>query len=843
MKALDNSDHTPVDNLISSAHPIGILEQFLEKLNEDSFKKFLKNDETLLHVACKEGDFAFVKYLLQKGSCLHTEDEEGNTPLHCLVSAISTRSSESCGPNGKMEDMPQYVESEYGQIKDEDVVGKFQSFITSLLGKPLDCGCDNSEPTSLLRTCNKNNQTIITLASKQGIIRIVNFFIEEGIVSPGHSDLYDLICSIETSTDRRIQDVNSLPDKFVKEAEEKSSHSILHVIAANGLTPLVAKFQFVDVFKKDGNGNTVLHTAAKNKHFETLQEIINIYAEKFKAKILKSLINEKDRDGETALHIVCKLANVETVQFLIKKGSDLEAQDYSYNTPLHDLVDKTATDDDIDKYIEVWKVFVDNVGLWWCSKLGFNQRDKSRIEYKTYERDAIYHLRSEIPNNQNLSVIQLAAAKGLVKLVKEMIWVEDVFVTQNSVEGRIKIDVTNLMPHLGGGDDVRYMNKNNKFVFLEDIEGTRTTKKRFGDDDSSLSDFEDCRYRCHDSDDLSLGDVADCFCKCYDSDFGFDKDECFACGKLTCCFPCIMSYLLFGTTHGRKRHSLLDAILKVRQGNKANEIFQIEPMKQLVRDYWFAHQWWTFIMLTVHPIYMTLYSSYCLNMTSKAFGNNETNATSEEIVGNWAYLVWPFILAVPYVGLLFASPLLWLFKFGKRKSVRELVIGATQIDVKDIFNWPSVFLSAIVELIPLVVPLLFCVATFGALQLTSYDNIFFNHVTSYSVILGWLLTFYWASAFEPVYRFISALQMIILKDVMSFLFFHIFVLLAYSHGMFIVMSSVPSLSQDYPSLNTVMFELLLVGCGADSRMSSDDIASEFEKVGIDSMLFKFLFTS
>ena len=78
---------------------------------------------------------------------------------------------------------------------------------------------------------------------------------------------------------------------------------------------------------------------------------------------------------------------------------------------------------------------------------------------------------------------------------------------------------------------------------------------------------------------------------------------------------------------------------------------------------------------------------------------------------------------------------------------------------------------------------------------------------------------------------------------MSFLFFYIFVLLAYSHGIYIVLSTVPSLSQEYSTLNNVLFELLLVGCGADSRMSSDDIGSEFEKVGSDPLLFKFLFTS
>ena len=59
----------------------------------------------------------------------------------------------------------------------------------------------------------------------------------------------------------------------------------------------------------------------------------------------------------------------------------------------------------------------------------------------------------------------------------------------------------------------------------------------------------------------------------------------------------------------KKDTCLLDAVLEVEEGNKANNIFQIQPMKQLVRDHWFVHQWWTFIMLVAHLIYMSLYSS------------------------------------------------------------------------------------------------------------------------------------------------------------------------------------------------------------------------------------------
>ena len=270
------------------------------------------------------------------------------------------------------------------------------------------------------------------------------------------------------------------------------------------------------------------------------------------------------------------------IRYLIKKGADLEAQDETGNTPLHDLVDKAAAGEAVEEYIKVWRVVVENAVSWWCSKLEMTQKYKSSPEYKTYQRDAVYFLRSEIPNDQNLSVIQLAATKGLVRLVKEMIWVEGVFVTSCKGESRIQIDVTNLMPHLGGGDDVKYYTSHNKDNLLSTDEIKAILKN--GKSEESKGWIVD-RFDFDTDDDLSVSDVAECCCDCYNSNEGFDGDGCFNCGLLICCFPCIMSYLLFGTTHGRKRHSLLDAILQVRQGNKANEIFQIEPMKQLVRDY------------------------------------------------------------------------------------------------------------------------------------------------------------------------------------------------------------------------------------------------------------------
>ena len=286
----------------------------------------------------------------------------------------------------------------------------------------------------------------------------------------------------------------------------------------------------------------------------------------------------------------------------------------------------------------------------------------------------------------------------------------------------------------------------------------------------------------------------------------------------------------------------MDAILQIEQGNKANDIFQIQPIRQLVRDHWFVHQWWTFIMLVAHLIYMSLYSSYSLDMIAKATVINETNVSSGGgLKADFNFVIWPFLLLIPYI-----IPLLTIQRESeknRRKQIKERVFRDTNIDIKDIFNWPSVLLSGIVLIIPLLTPLLFCFVTVTALALTDNNSAFFNDTTSLSVIIGWLLTFYWASAFEPVYRFLSALKLIVLKDIMSFLFFYIFVLLAYSYGLFIVMSGIPNLLQEFPTLQEVMFELLLVGCGVDSRMSTDGIGEEFEMAGYNPLFFHFLFTS
>ena len=75
----------------------------------------------------------------------------------------------------------------------------------------------------------------------------------------------------------------------------------------------------------------------------------------------ESTIHSKNADGETCLHLAMKWSNNEMVKLLISNGADLAIQnETTRNTPLHDLVEKTASDDsNTDKFNSIWQIVVD----------------------------------------------------------------------------------------------------------------------------------------------------------------------------------------------------------------------------------------------------------------------------------------------------------------------------------------------------------------------------------------------------------------------------------------------------------------------------------------------------
>ena len=302
---------------------------------------------------------------------------------------------------------------------------------------------------------------------------------------------------------------------------------------------------------------------------------------------------------------------------------------------------------------------------------------------------------------------------GLVSFVREMIWVEDVFVRHREVlqspsHRKVRITVTSLMPHFKGGSKIKYFTGDDRGrVSIRKLSNSEAKGKiEQKEKNDSDSDVDCCT--------CVLGSCAAVFCcPCVVSYWCCCDDDCDAGDKLAAfcgviCCPCVASWAgreivdkaLTSSNSSEECGSLLDALLEVEHSNKAHDIFQIEPMKQLIRDHWFVHQWWTVVMLLVHMVYMTFYGLYSLDTIRKAYQLNRTNINiSVDLKVNQAFISWPIVLVAPDVLFWIGPPIYFLLscfdddnsnrvkrKEGLIKHVKNLVTIDTIIDVKDTLN-------------------------------------------------------------------------------------------------------------------------------------------------------------
>ena len=120
----------------------------------------------------------------------------------------------------------------------------------------------------------------------------VTYLLEEGADlsindANGSTPLHHLISSAEIQAEKSVDFINSLKDDVIQKAVEIDTNrkkknnkdnkfeTIMHMIAASGLKTLVRKFSFIDFKQKDKFEDSVLHTAARHRHFPTLAELVD----------------------------------------------------------------------------------------------------------------------------------------------------------------------------------------------------------------------------------------------------------------------------------------------------------------------------------------------------------------------------------------------------------------------------------------------------------------------------------------------------------------------------------------------------------------------------------------
>ena len=228
--------------------------------------------------------------------------------------------------------------------------------------------------------------------------------------------------------------------------KDDGQDNLLHLAVDKGLKELVCYLlTTTQELSKQQNrdGFNPFHWAL----YKNNTEIISCFLEIVKSTM--ALVNDPMPNKETPLHLATKLGNTQIVKELIRHGGDLSSQDKDGQTPLHDCLQQVHFEGGSEekakcqKFIRVWNAIVEEAVTWWCLKHSTLKEIKGSERYYSYQRTAVYYLRSCILNKDKDSVLDYGAVMGLTPCVQEMLITKDVFVVKErmlSVDSHTKCD-------------------------------------------------------------------------------------------------------------------------------------------------------------------------------------------------------------------------------------------------------------------------------------------------------------------------------------------------------------------------------------------------------------------
>ena len=267
---------------------------------------------TLLHIACAEGNTAIVELLVKNGVNALTLNHEGNAPIHtaCMNSRLESLkvllSRESCNPNQQNAegDTALHIVCRMGI---NEALPCFQVLITT---PGINVNVVNHDGLVPFEQLHKNGMTFLHNACAEGMYTVVDLLVKNGayLLKP---DRYG--------------------DAPIHIACRYSRLGILRVL-------LVCTYS--DPNQQNAKGDTALHIVCKMR---TGRELPFLEVLTSTPGINPRLVNHEgmtpfdvvDSDGNTLLHIACAEGNVSLVELLMKNGADVLKPNRHKDAPIH----------------------------------------------------------------------------------------------------------------------------------------------------------------------------------------------------------------------------------------------------------------------------------------------------------------------------------------------------------------------------------------------------------------------------------------------------------------------------------------------------------------------------
>ena len=338
---------------------------------------------TLLHIACAEGNAALLKFLMKKGVDIQKSNGQGDAPIHIACKCFQLNSlkailgSKDCDPN------QQNAEGNTAlHIMCRKRTGcelEFLELLTSTPGinptivnhegdAPIHIACINSKLQSLIvllscESCDPNQRN----TRGDTALHIVC-----GMRTGDVLQIFELLTSTPGINSTLVNTEGIAPCDVVGD----DGNTLLHIACAeeNSKTVEFLVKNGVDVMKPDRHGDAPIHITCKHSRLDVLRVLLactNCDPNQWNAEgdtalhivcrmrtgnelqifelltstpgIKSTLVNTEGiapcdvvgDDGNTLLHIACAEENSKTVEFLVKNGVDVMKPDRHGDAPIH----------------------------------------------------------------------------------------------------------------------------------------------------------------------------------------------------------------------------------------------------------------------------------------------------------------------------------------------------------------------------------------------------------------------------------------------------------------------------------------------------------------------------
>ncbi len=245
--------------------------------------------------------------------------------------------------------------------------------------------------------------------------------------------------------------------------------------------------------------------------------------------------------------------------------------------------------------------------------------------------------------------------------------------------------------------------------------------------------------------------------------------------------------------------SCLDLIVACPNLHKANQMLDIVPIKQIVRNYWSVYQWIYGILMVVHVTFMSLFSAYGIPLIK------ETNDT--KIWPYITFLLWPIMLLI-FEGYYMVASVLHFCRTKSKSSdkTRKMWISSS---VKGIIGISWKHLSHITSCI-------FSTLVIVWFILYYTKNSYQAHILAIVMVFGWLYTIVFTDGFETVHAFTIMLKKIIIRDMTRFIFLYCLVLFAFSLAFQCLFSIAERVEDNFPTEWSTFFVSFNMMIGMDT---------------------------